>query len=217
MPKTPFAPLLPLAAALTLLVPAPVALAGPPEGPSGRLVIDEAPQWRDVVAREEREIAKIERGVSRGTHSPLELDCASGRLAEARACLAEAEGRLDAAAGEWRKVIASREREMKWWASHPTAEPPPPAILRGHVAEARCHLAEIERKPATLAAELPKLIAYYDAHLEMIDTLRQAGAYEPETTDEERELRRELRKVCKRLDAVRKQLGPENSAVGRKR
>ena len=77
-----------------------------------------------------------------------------------------------------------------------------PAILHGPVAEARCGLAEVENNRVVLARDLPMVIAYHEARLKIIDTLRKTGAYEPEETEEERAMRKELRQVQKRLDAV---------------
>jgi hypothetical protein len=186
-------------ALLLLLAVASSALAGPPEGPSARMVIDAVPELRAEVKRCERE-------VSRAT-TELEKNMWQGELAEARANLAEAEGCLETAATEWRKVIACRERAVSWWLRQTRLEPPRLEVLLGSIALPRCRLAEIERKPDVLLRGLPRVITYYDWRLETIDTLRQQGAYETKQTQEERELHRRLRKAILRLDSVRNKLG----------
>ena len=105
MPRTLFAVSLTLA--LLAGVASGNALAGPPEGVSGRMVVDEAPRLRGEVTRLERAAARP--GLAEG-----EKDDAEAKLAEARACLATAEGLPDAAAAQWRKAIAFREKELQW-------------------------------------------------------------------------------------------------------
>jgi hypothetical protein len=104
------------------------------------------------------EVQRLEREAANAKSDPALAE----ELCVARARLAEAEGRMRAAAAEWRKVIACREkvrqrleREMRcigWLEAFTMAQ--------GAVAEARYWLAEIERDRATLATELPKVIAY---------------------------------------------------------
>jgi hypothetical protein len=184
---------------LTLLL-GPAAVAGPPEGVSGRMVLDEVTRRKAEVRRCEREAERAE--------PPLKAT-ALGQLAEARARLAEAEGRAGAAAAEWRKVLAYREEELRR-AEAVARDPrfcgpaPSAAILRGPVAEARCRLAEAEGDRPALAAGLPKVIAYGEARLELARALRERGAIPPEETEEEKGVRKDLRDARQRLDAVRR-------------
>jgi hypothetical protein len=121
-------------------------------------------------------------------------------LAEARARLAEAEGLRKTSASEWRKVLASRmakladlERLLK---KGLLCSPDELVLQRGRVAEARYKLAAVEGDRAVLVAELPAVIAYYEAYLAQLQRLRQARAIRPEEAEElERGLRRELGKA----------------------
>lgn len=188
MSKTPL-----LIALLSLLVPAPVLVAGPPEGPSGRLVQDAVPALQDEVKRLEKEVVR-------------EADKADD-LAVARARLAAAEGKMGEARAAWRTIVAFREKRMARWdllvAKGEVIGPTDPAILRGPLAQARCGLAEVEGDRAALERELPKVIAYREAQLRMLDELRRNEVSEPKETDEERAIRKELRKARQRLDAVK--------------
>ena len=192
MPKMLF-----VSALLVLLMQAPAVLSRPPEGPSGQMVLDEVTALKAEVQRLEKEIARDK------TRPSLAED-----LAVARARLLAAEGRATAASAAWRKIIAAREERMKRWellfAKGAVCNPADLAIVRGSVAEARCGLAEVEKNRAVLARELPKVIAYHEAQLGIIDQLRKKGAYEAEETEEERVLRKELRKARQRLDAVKR-------------
>jgi hypothetical protein len=187
---------------LAFLWPGSTLFAGPPEGTSGRIVPDPIPELRAEVQRREREVAKAPSDPSKAEE-----------LCEARALLAEAEGRTGAAAAQWRKVIAYRqeqERKLKE-DSRRICTPPQPAILQGPVSEARCRLAEVERDRAALAAELPKVIASYQAQLDRFQRLRECGAVAAEPTTEERDTRRRLREARVRLDALRLRSRPAPS------
>ena len=181
-------------ASLVLVLQAPEVLSRPPDGPSGRLVQDPVPALQDEVKRLEK---------AAGSEQGHDED-----LAEARARLAAAEGRIGEARAAWRKIIAAREEQMKRWQllelKGKFCNPIDPAILHGPVAEARCGLAEVENNRVVLARDLPMVIAYHEARLKIIDTLRKTGAYEPEETEEERAMRKELRQLQKRLDAVKR-------------
>jgi hypothetical protein len=183
---------------LVILWPGPAAFAGPPEGPSSRMVPDPVPELRAEVQRREREAARAPSDPSKAED-----------LCEARALLAAAEGRNGAAAAEWRKVIAYRD-ELKRLSMR-LCSPSPPAILEGPVAEARCRLAEVERDRAALAAELPKVIASYQAQLDRVQRLREFSAVAAEPTAEEKDTRRRLREARVRLDALRLRSRPAPS------
>jgi hypothetical protein len=180
-----------LLALLTLLMPAPALVAGSPQGPSGQLVQDPVPALQDEVRRLEREVA-------RDKSLTEELDVARARLAAAQ-------GRIGEARAAWQKVIATRVARLDVLLSgRLDCDPSDIALYRLALAEARCGLAEVERDRAALARELPKVIAYYEAMLKMYDKLREAKAYEPDETEVERSIRKELRQARRRLDAVKR-------------
>jgi hypothetical protein len=177
-----------------LVVPA--ALAGPPEGPSARTVLDEVPQLQAEVRRLEREAAR-----DRTDQNTAE------ELALARARLATAERRTEAARSQWRTVIASREARLAQFearlARGVECNPAELVMHRGSVAEARCGLAEVERDRAALARELPKVIDFHEARLKLLDHLRTSRAIRPEeAAEDERASRQALRQARARLDAV---------------
>jgi hypothetical protein len=190
MPRTPIA----LAVLSLSLLWHPV-FAGPPEGPTGKMVVSDVVQLRDDVLRLEKE-------VERDNSDPSAAD----DLDVARARLAAAEGRMGASRAAWKKIIASREAEMRQWQRSPPkwcTETDKPR-LRGRVAEARCSLAELEGNRAVLAQELPKVIAWHETMLLMWDKLREAKAAEPEETELERRIRKELRQCRQRLEALQR-------------
>jgi hypothetical protein len=171
------------------------AYAGPPERVSSRLVLDPVPELRAAVRRLEQESAAV-------ATDPGKVE----RLTEARALLAEAEGRLAAAVKAWRKVIAFRRdtynRMRQCVVSDNLLLP-----RRGKLAQAQCRLAEIEHDLSVLAAELPRVIAGYEEELTWLG--------EPEPTDarisvevQERDLLTKLRNARARLEAVRRTLEP---------
>jgi predicted component of type VI protein secretion system len=186
-----------LFALLGLLVEAPTALCGPPEGPSGRLVQDAVPALAAEVKRLEKEA--ISGAISVEMNDELHV---------AYARLAAAEGRTEDARYEWRELVSAREKRLARWISfdarRPATRPDEHAIYRGGVAKARCGLAEVEGDRAVLARELPELIASYEARLRLLDESRKKGANETEVTDEERAIRKELRQARRRLDAVKR-------------
>ena len=180
-------------ASIVLVLQAPAVFSRPPQNPSGQMVQDEVTTLKGQVQRLEKEV----------THDESKTE----DLFEARARLAAAEGKTRVACAEWRKVIAARQARLtRFEALARTAEfsDTDYAMVRGWVAEARCGLAEVERDRATLARELPKVIACYEARLEIIDTSRKRGAYEAEETDDERAIRKELRQARQRLDTVKR-------------
>jgi len=182
---------------LVFLLPGPAAIAGPPAGVSGRLVPDEVPELRAEVQRRER--AKAD---------PSKAEW----VAEARARLAEAEGRSEAAAVEWRKVIRCRTAALedleRLLRAGRLCSGIDLILRRGSLAEARYRLAEVERDRAAVAAELPKVVSYYEARLDLFASLGKAGAIGPENAAEERDVPRELRKARLRLDSVSIKPGP---------
>src|SRR5262249_30478719 len=136
-----------------------------------------------------------------------EKDVVAAELAEARARLATAEGLPDAAATEWRKAIASREKHVRWALKKLCLTTASFAALQGPLAEARCNLAEVEGRPSDLAQELPKVISCHLTRLKALDDLRRCGACEPEEgAREERAIRMGLREAQSRLDAVTRKL-----------
>lgn len=192
-----------------LLVPGRSVLASPPGKVSDRVVRDEVPALKATVQRLEQELAR-----AKGDPTKAE------DLAEARARLAEAEGRKATAATEWRKVLAWRrakladaERLVKRGLYCGSALEF--VLLRGRVAEARYKLAEVEGNRAAAAAELPDVIAYYEASLERVQKLRQVRAIRPEeANDLERGLHRDLGKARSRLKATSNRAQPAGSVSG---
>jgi hypothetical protein len=78
-------------------------------------------------------------------------------------------------------------------------------LCRGHVSEARCGLAEVERDWVTLARELPKVIPYWEARLAAVRTLAKVGAISPDDAEQdEKLLLKEIRQARQRLDAVKR-------------
>jgi hypothetical protein len=190
MSKTPL-----LFALFGLLVPAPALVAGPPQGPSGRLV-------QDAVPALQAEVRRLEKEVARDKNLAEELDVARARLAAAQ-------GRATEARAVWRKVIDTREERLarvealvrKGLLCNPSEL----TLCRGHVSEARCGLAEVERDWVTLAGELPKVIAYWEARLAAVRTLAKAGAIRPDDAEQdEKALLKELGQARQRLDAVKR-------------
>jgi hypothetical protein len=190
MSKTPL-----LLALLSLLVPAPALVAGPPEGPSGQQVQDAVPALQDEVKRLEKEVA-------RDKWLAEELDVARARLAAAQ-------GRMGEARTSWKKLITAREERLAWleaavrkWLD---CDPADITICRGYVAEARCGLAEVEGDRVALARELPKVIDSREARLAQLRRLLKAAAISPEKAEqEEKAILKELRQARQRLDAVKR-------------
>jgi predicted component of type VI protein secretion system len=173
-----------LLALLGLLVRAPAAFSGPPDGPSGQLVQDAVPALTAEVKRLEKEAARDKSLVE-------ELDVARARLAAAQ-------GRTKEARAAWRKVIDTREERLARVEALARkgllCNPSELTLCRGHVSEARCGLAEVERDWATLARELPKAIACWEARLAAVRTLARAGAIPPDdAAQKEKALLKELR------------------------
>jgi hypothetical protein len=180
------------------------ALAGPPERPSGRMVFDRAFELRAAVRHleEENTRAKPDPDMPRRMAEQI-ADSRAERLAQARAELAEMEGRYPAAGAEWRKVITLRNKRLEWMLSPlaccGNAEI---AMYRGHLAEARCHLAELERDRNVIEAELPKVILGYKKHLQFLRELRLANAIKEDDT-EEQEVAEKLRAAQSRLERLK--------------
>jgi hypothetical protein len=194
-----------LLALVLLLVVVPATSALPPEGSSGQMIRDEVPELRVEVARREREIARSQ-------------DKDEVGLAEARARLAEAEGRIDAAVKEWRTAVDLTEKRYQRFMNlvrrgvfcGSSAEL---LIERGDVAKYRIRLAELEGKPSVVADELPKLIAGLEAHLAAINILVTNRAMDDKEAElDTKRLRKELRSASSRLDAV-KRLAAEKPAT----
>jgi hypothetical protein len=187
-----------IAGSLALLAAALVqpALAGPPERFSGRSVLDGVESLRATVQRLERQGDKAD----------------FRELNVARAHLAEAEGRLGDAAAKWWKVIAyDHERYKGPEAFYKAGRVCSPDVLeqaRGRLAVSVCGLAEVERDWATLASELPKVVAYYKARLEMYQDLRSVGALCPGDMNDEKAVGEALKRAEHRLKIVRRTLGP---------
>jgi hypothetical protein len=184
-----------LFALLGLLVPAPALVAGPPEGPSGQQVQDAVPP---LVA----EVKWLEKEVARDANK-------ADDLAVARARLAAAQGRRGEARTAWKEVITAREERLARLEAlirkGLDCDPSEITVCRGHVAEARCGLAEVERDQVTLARELPKVIACWEARLAALRTLAKAGAISPDDAEqEEKAVLKELRQARQRLDAVKR-------------
>jgi hypothetical protein len=159
-----------LFALLSLLLSAPALVAGPPQGPSSRQVQDAVPALLAEVRRLEKEVARDQ--------------SLAAELEVARARLAAAQGRIGAARASWRNIIAAREERLARCEvlvkRGLLCDPPDITFCRGYVAEARCELAEVERDRATLAEELPKVIAYWEARLAAMRTLAKVGAISPD-------------------------------------
>jgi hypothetical protein len=184
-----------LFALISLLASAPAVFSGPPEGPSGRLVQDEVPALQ-------AEVRRLEKDVARDKSLAEELDVVRARLAAAQ-------GRAREARSAWRKVIDAREERLArleaLFRKGLLCNPSELTLCRGHVAEAECGLAEAERDWVTLARELPKVIAYWEARLAAVRTLAKAGAIPPdEAEQDEKALLKELRQARQRLDAVKR-------------
>ncbi len=76
------------------------------------------------------------------------------------------------------------------------------------MADARCRLAETERDWTSLAAELPKLVAYHNARLARYQDLQNVGALNPADGMEAKAVGEALQKAEHRLEIVRTTLGP---------
>jgi hypothetical protein len=190
MSKTPL-----LLALLSLLAPAPAVVAGPPEGPSGRMV-------QDVVPGLTAEVKRLEKEVARDKSLAEELDVARARLAAAQ-------GRAREARAAWRKVIAAREERLARveakFRKGLLCDLSDLALCRGHVAAARCELAEVEGDREVLGRELPKVIDYWEARLAALRTLAKASVIPPEEVEQgETAIRKEFRQARQRLDAVKR-------------
>jgi hypothetical protein len=172
------------------------------EGVSGRMVLDRALELR-------AELRELEEEFARRKPDREKAKWLAAQVAEARARLAELEGRPWAAVAEWKKVLAHRTERLEQMTSGKICcSPREGVICRGGVAEARCRIAEIERDWDLLAAELPKAIAGYKARVEMYQALREARAIDADDVKDEQVAREELRKAERRFDVVRKKLGP---------
>ncbi len=129
-------------------------LAGPPERPSGRMVLDKTFEVR-------AEVRELEKEFARAKSDPDKGKWLAAQLAEARARLAETEGRGIAAIEEWRKVIEHRTERMK-------------QMMSG----------------------------------KMYRRLREARAIDTDNVKDEHAVGEALRKAERRLEIVRRTLGP---------
>jgi hypothetical protein len=137
-----------------------------------------------------------------------ELRAAQAALAAARARLAEAEGKAEVAAAEWRTVLAHAEGRLKavreQYAQGRICTAEPYQEAQGAVAIARVRLAEAEGKRDTLLAELPKVIAYYEQRVRYDEALsRHKAISEQEAQQSLKESGEELRRARERLAALR--------------
>jgi hypothetical protein len=184
---------------------APQGAAGPPERPSARMVLDKALELRARVRQleEENARAKPDPDLPRGLAEQIG-EARAERLAQARAELAEMEGRYPAAGAEWRKVIALRNKWLEWMLSPlaccGNAEI---AMYRGYLAEARWRLAEAEKDWPAIEAELPKVILGYKQEMEFLRELRKFQAIDEGDTAE-REVAEKLRAAQSRLEHLKK-------------
>jgi hypothetical protein len=178
------------------------ALAGPPERPSARMVLDRAFEIR-------AEVRELEQEFARAKSDPEKRQLLVAQLAEARARIAEAEGRRFTAAEAWRKVIAHRTERMQLLTSGKICcSPGEVVICRGQLAEARCKVADLEGDATLLAAEIPKVIAGCKARIEMYRRLREVGAMAADDSKDEQVAGEALRRAEHRLELVSKKLGP---------
>jgi hypothetical protein len=184
-----------LFALLGMLTQVPALLAGPPQGPSGRMV-------QDMVPTLLAEVKRLEKEVAHDKSLAEELDMARARLAAA-------EGRKMEARSAWRKIVAEYEERLcrAEFLAAKGAGCDPDAITscRGVVAMVRCELAEVERDRAALTRELPKVIAFREAQLAWLRKLAQTGAVSPDEAEQgEKDLMKEIRQARQRLDAVKR-------------
>jgi hypothetical protein len=138
-----------------------------------------------------------------------EVECAAAQaaLTEARARLAEAEGKKDEAAAQWRKLVPYHESRLQevraLYARGNICTGEPYHTAAGQLAVARARAADAEGKPEALLAELPKVIAYYEWRLHFSRTLRENHAIpEDEARKEEAESAWQLRQARQRLDQL---------------
>jgi hypothetical protein len=177
---------------LSLLVPAPALVAGPPQGPSGRLVQDPVPALTAEVKRVEKEVARDPRWAE-------ELDVARARLAAAQ-------GRTGEARAAWQQVIATRVARLDVLLSGGLdCDPSYISLFRGSVAEARCGLAEAEGDRVALSRELPKVVTYREAQLAHLRRRAQVGTISTDDFEQgEKSLLKKIRQAQQRLDAVKR-------------
>jgi hypothetical protein len=148
-------------------------------------------ELRQRVAQLEREAARVQ-----------------ADLARARAFLAHVEGKDRLAAEEWRKVVAYCEAEYrKWTAPRGGSWSETDFIeVKGQLAIARAHLAEVERDRDTLLHELPKIIAYHEAMIQVIrDFAEMRVLSQDEARRAEEHHRAELRWPVTLLEATKLQ------------
>jgi hypothetical protein len=139
---------------------------------------------------------------------------AQAALALARARLAMAEGKLEQAAPEWRKVVAYYEGQLKIFRAFFTSRRYCGSseerarvleMAQGNLADARASLAEAERKPECVVAELEWVVFFRE---KQAIRLRRQVRYDPAPSVE---LKQELataektfQEASQRLDAARK-------------
>jgi hypothetical protein len=129
-------------------------------------------------------------------------------VTSARARLAKAEGKLELAASEWRRVLSHHENELKkvqgLLAEGRICFDGPIREAEGMVAIARVWLAEVENRSDISLVELPKVVDYYEYRIRMFEALRSHNAVtEKEATASLKELREELVLARERLSSLR--------------
>jgi hypothetical protein len=136
-----------------------------------------------------------------------ELGEAQAAVASARARLAKAEGKLELAATEWRKVLAHREARLKIYQELARRRSCPDVRIpdeEGMVWAARAWLAEVENRPDVSLVELPKVVKFYEQRIQYFETLRRKFVIrEKEAADALKEDGEELRLAKERLAALR--------------
>lgn len=138
-----------------------------------------------------------------------QLNQVQRELAEARARVALAEGKRDAAIRELRKAVDGHEGEIQWLRDHANRFCDPRDLLTEaswNLAKTRAWLAEVEGDTANLVAECKKIVGFQEQQLERINRLEQMQAVKPE---ERVPVQEALDKARERLAAAEKQSLPK--------
>jgi hypothetical protein len=136
-----------------------------------------------------------------------ELSEAQVAASSARAQLARAEGKLELAAEEWRKVLLHREsrlgRVRDLVAQGRICDAGPLEEAQGAVAVGRVWLADVEGRRDVPRVELPKVIAYYEWRTRRYENLLRCQAIpEKEARETLEEIGEELRRAQRRFSAL---------------